>query len=167
MEIKRRISRYSSGMLFTEYLKICKYCKEECWVNKKNIEHCSRNCANNHLRKIINPLEFYFREKISRLRSNAKTRRKEFNLTWNDLLERYNKQNGLCYYTNIKMSLTYSVKSEKICPPKQLSVDRLDNKKGYDKDNIVLCLFCINNFKGEMSINEFKEIINEIRFNED
>jgi len=163
MEDKRRTNKYPSGKIYTQYLRICKYCEKECWVDRKNIEHCSRNCANIYLRKIKDPLEFYFREKLSRLRSNAKNRNKHFDLKWEDLLEQYYKQNKNCFYTNIEMTLTYSVKSEKVCPPKQLSVDRIDSNKGYTKDNIVLCLFCINNFKGEMSIIEFKEILKEIK----
>jgi len=158
----RRINRYSNGILYTEYRKVCKNCLAECWIKKNNI-YCSRACSNESMRTIRDPLEHFFREKLSRLRSNAKKRKKEVNLEWIDLLNQYSLQKGRCFYTGLEMMLTYSTKLEKICPPKQLSIDRLDSSKGYSQDNIVLCLFCINNFKGEMSILEFKELLEEIR----
>lgn len=164
--LKRRTNKYSSGKLYTQYLKICKGCDKESWMNRKNSIFCSRECCNIYLRRIDNPLEYFFREKITRLKSNAKNRKKDFNLNWKDLLEKYDNQKGLCYYTSIKMELFCDSSSEKICFAKQLSVDRLDSTKGYFKENIVLCLFCINNFKGEMSLLEFKEIINNIKLNE-
>lgn len=155
----RRINKYKNGHYYTEYKKFCRICKTPFWASKKIISNCSKSCSNS----IENKLEKFFKEKLSRLRSNAKKRKKDFNLFWFDLLEIYNKQNGKCFYTGIEMELSYSVKTDKVCPPTQLSVDRLDSKKGYEKKNIVLCIFCINNFKGEMSIKEFNYIISKIK----
>lgn len=157
--IKRRTNKYKSGQLYTEYLKNCYICKNDFWTSKSFTKHCSRTCY----KSIQNPIEKFFREKITRLRNNARKRSKDFHLTWEDLLELYNKQKGKCYYTNIEMLLIYSAKTDKICPPEQLSVDRLDSSIGYVKNNIVLCLFCINNFKGEMNVDEFKILLNKIK----
>ena len=155
----RRINKYKDGHYYTEYKKVCRICKTTFWAAKKAIVNCSTICGNS----IENKLEKFFREKLSRLRSNAKNRNKDFSISWVDLLELYNKQGGRCFYTGIEMQLSYSTNTYKVCPPTQLSVDRLDSKKGYEKDNIVLCIFCINNFKGEMSIEEFNYIISKIK----
>ena len=157
----RRINKYKDGKYYTEYKKICRICKTHFWTAKKITANCSKICSNS----IESNLEKFFREKLSRLKSNAKNRKKDFDLSWVDLLDLYKKQKGKCFYTGIEMQLSYSTKTYKVCPPTQLSVDRLDSAKGYEKNNIVLCIFCINNFKGEMSIEEFNYIVNKLKNN--
>lgn len=140
--------------------KICEGCSTEFKTYKKHQRFCNRSCANKSLNLIKDPIEQFFREKITRLRSNAKKRNKEFNLTWQDLRNKYNDQKGKCFYTSRTLQLTYSTKERKVCPPDQLSVDRLDSNKGYVIDNIVLCCYAINNFKGDSMVREFLDYIN-------
>lgn len=61
-------------------------------------------------------------------------------------------QNGICYYSGLKMQM-----------PKQgcqrtmytASIDRLDNSKGYTKDNVVWCCWFYNHAKNNLSKKEF------------
>lgn len=83
-----------------------------------------------------------------------------FDLTIDGLQKIYNKQNGRCYYSDVQ--LTFSSNSDNV-----LSIDRIDSAIGYILSNIVLCTATVNSMKNDMSINEFKKIINliNIQFN--
>lgn len=158
---RRRIKRESTGVAFTEYKLTCLKCSDKFWADKVKQKFCSRDCfAKNN--KIKDPLEKFFREKITRLRGNARKRNIKFDLIWEDLLDQYRKQNGKCFYTGRKLSLNYSTKTRKVCPPDQLSVDRMDSDKHYNNNNISLCCYCINNFKGDSTLEEFNEYMNFI-----
>lgn len=71
-------------------------------------------------------------------RCNKKNRSEAGEHTIKDsyLEELYEKQNGLCYYSNIPMNFD---KSEW-----KVSIERLDNTKGYIEGNIVLCCLELN-----------------------
>lgn len=71
--------------------------------------------------------------------SNAKKRNKQLDYDESYLIELFKKQNGRCFWTNLKMIEKGSHNN-----PFQISVDRLDNNKTYAKDNIVLCCLMIN-----------------------
>lgn len=80
-------------------------------------------------------------------------------ITPNDILSVYKKQEGLCYWTGLKLDLETKIKWN----PRAASLDRLDNSKGYEADNIVLCLWCVNRMRGVMTVEEFKQLIKEMR----
>ena len=141
---KRRFKTY-------QYFKKCTVCENEFFVTnneQSNRKTCSYKCSKIH-KRIQNPLEWFIRGKIHRVRSNAKSRGIKFNLNWIDVLNLYNKQNGLCYYTGIKMEIKFEKDKFRCCSPFLLSFDRINSNKPYCIDNIVLCCYSINNLKGE------------------
>lgn len=80
-----------------------------------------------------------YRDKISHLKSNAKARNLNVELTdeeIKDLLE------GNCYYCGCE---------------KALGIDRIDSSKGYIKDNCVPCCKICNIMKNKFDINLFLE----------
>ena len=84
------------------------------------------------------------RNKISGYKSQDKDKEKskydpcKF-VTQNDVLELFNKSKLACYYCNEPTLVLY----EYVRDPKQWSLERLDNKMGHNKDNVVLaCLQC-------------------------
>lgn len=97
-------------------------------------------------------LEGCLRERIVRSRGRAKHSKKQypFDLTYEDLLEQYNRQKGLCYYTDKPMTLIPN-------HPDVISVDRVDSSKGYTKDNVVLCCWFINYMKQDLSVAELED----------
>lgn len=102
--------------------------------------------------------EKFFVEKCLRLKMSARKRNISFSESLNGkyLEDLWDKQKGRCFYTNIEMSLT-NVKSLDL-----VSVDRVDNSKGYTEGNLVLCTYAVNSLKFSFSPVEIKEFINQI-----
>lgn len=75
-------------------------------------------------------------------------------LTVEDLKDLVNKQGGKCFYTGEIMSMSLG--------PTCISIDRLNPKRGYSKDNIVACLKYVNLSKFTMSKEEFFEACNMV-----
>ena len=74
----------------------------------------------------------------------------------------WDKQNGLCYYTGIKM--VFSGRIDRFqswdCP----SLDRKDPSKGYTKNNLCWCIFAVNSFKNSLTEKEFFDRVQQIRW---
>jgi hypothetical protein len=138
-------------------------------INRKIF--CSRNCAGiYHTRylptyeKGVQPLilKDYKRkkDKFSPFRKYLRriiTRKHLCNINVADLLNQWDKQEGICPYTGKQMLLV----SKHL--PEQASLDRIDPDKGYTIDNIqFVCLFIQygkNSFKDE----QVKDFISTIR----
>ena len=132
---------------FDGYQKVCK----ECFSNYK----CVKEGYNKKNHKYKNSLEDYFNFKLANLKKKCELQSVPFDLKKGDLLEKYNLQGGKCYYSNIEIihnmgKVNYN----------SISVERLTPENGYTKDNVVLCSFNVNSFKGGMSELEFKEYLN-------
>lgn len=87
----------------------------------------------------------------------------EFNLSFDEALEKLEEQKRCCYYTGRKLSekrlaIDKNNKRSNFNP----SLDRLDSNKGYTKDNVVWTLSAINFMKGELDETKFLELVSEI-----
>jgi len=71
------------------------------------------------------------------------------------LMEIYDDQEGLCFYTNV--SMTHERNNLR-----SISVDRIDSAYGYIPGNIVLCCKGVNLMKHDHSVEQFKEFLDEI-----
>lgn len=76
--------------------------------------------------------------------NNARERGIEFNLTIADIRRLLSRKR--CQYTGIEFDLKN--------PDFRPSFDRVDTKKGYTKDNVVVCMTCINKLKNELLENK-------------
>lgn len=97
-------------------------------------------------------VESSFKYRFSALRTRCKRFGIDFDLELSDLLDAYKRQNGKCFYTDVPLSyqrLKYDTKNA-------LSIDRVDCRKGYLKNNIVLCTVRANTTKNDLSLNEMK-----------
>lgn len=72
-----------------------------------------------------------------------------------EIKEIYKKQNGMCYYTGIKMKLMSNTKLD----PLIMSADRINPSKGYTLENTVLCCLGMNRLKGRLSVQETYDIL--------
>lgn len=127
---------------------------------------CSKQCSNiirsqsqsgkNEGKKLLSDEEKFFAKRVNQIITRCKQRNIDYNITGNDLYNIYLQQNKLCFYSKIPLSLNKSTSFDSV------SVDRIDPNQGYLKDNIVLCLLCINTFKGQHKITDIKNVIKSL-----
>jgi hypothetical protein len=83
--------------------------------------------------------------------NRVKRRNKNFNITLEDLLEQWQKQDGICPYTNLKL-IHPNWKREKNSEPYTVaSLDRIDSNKGYIIGNIQFISMTANFAKSNMT----------------
>jgi hypothetical protein len=90
--------------------------------------------------------DIYFNE--LRQRPNRK------HLTVEDLFEIYNRQNGKCALTGVKLTCHRSVEYHN---PTNASLDRIKAGGEYSKDNLQLVCSAVNKFRHNLTIKEFIE----------
>lgn len=156
--LERRTIKNIRGKLITQYKKICEGCGVDFWAGRWYSKFCVNTCGRNN--RPFN--EIFFKEKVTRTKQNSKTRGIKFDLNWEDLQNLYNKQNGLCYYTDVPLKLTFAAKPERISVYNQISIDRLDSNGDYTVDNVVLCCLSINMMKNEFPLEDLKTMFNAI-----
>jgi hypothetical protein len=98
--------------------------------------------------------------KVGFLFSNIKRRVRDkgclIDINENDLVDLYYTQKGLCFYSGEEMSLGEHKATKDLYSINffNISVDRIDSKKGYTKDNVVLCCWGVNNMKQQMTVEQ-------------
>ena len=99
-------------------------------------------------------------------KSTATKKGYEFNLSPKFLSELWDRQEGRCAYSGLKMHmpLTHSESrwEGKRSTPFIGSLDRLDNSKGYTKDNVHFVCLSLNYARGRWSGRIFKNFLNEL-----
>lgn len=129
-----------------------------CSMGCKTI-YVSKNPHKNGKFKNRSDIQRFFDEKVTRLKSSSRKRGKEFEFAINGKLlnDMWMKQDGKCFYSGIDMSFDPSDKLRLV------SVDRIDNSKGYILNNIVLCTYAFNSFKFNLSHSEIIDFISLIK----
>lgn len=75
-------------------------------------------------------------------------------VTVDELMDLYLTQNGCCALSGIKMTWA----SGKGVQPTSISIDRINNDKGYEVGNVRLICFTINAFRGRMNDSEMLDM---------
>jgi hypothetical protein len=92
--------------------------------------------------------------------SRAKNRRdgKKITLTPQQAFEIGQNQKWRCAITKKKLEFTRGGThfGGKWCNPLSCSIDRIDNSKGYTKDNVQLVTWACNRARGNLSVEDFK-----------
>jgi len=97
--------------------------------------------------------ESFMGDRFNKVKRRAVIEKTDFNLTKEFLIQLYRSQKGLCFYTDEKLHLM----NGKGRLPTGLSIDRVDNSKGYTIDNVVLCTSRFNTIKSNMSLEEIRK----------
>lgn len=94
--------------------------------------------------------------------TNSKNRNLEHSITREFLNELFDKQNGLCYYTNLPMLKDIRNSDNN---NDSVSIDRYDSSKGYIPGNVVLCRWIVNRMKNDIEFDQFLQIVSDIHKN--
>ncbi len=132
---KRNVKRKDHAKRHAE--KICKFCS-----NKKN-----------HPQGEYRGIRISFIEKF---RLQGESRNKQWNLSYDDVADQADKQNRRCALSGI--DLTFNGDFSTITA----SLDRIDNSKGYEPNNIQWTHKSINMMRGSLNINDFISICERI-----
>jgi len=136
-------------------------------IGRKN--YCSLKCSglNNHIHlndyvveniKYLLPHSNNRRDKFTGLREHfrrIKKRHHEYDIELNDLLNIWEKQNGICIYTGVKL-VHPNQKGNNL---NTASLDRIDSKLGYVKGNIQFISITCNHAKNSMTEDEMQKFI--------
>lgn len=105
-----------------------------------------------------------FKYHLSRAKSRDKQKGNISNIDLKYLKEIWNKQNGICPYTGIKMQISRTSQDEDIKKtPIKASLDRIDPKIGYIKGNVEFVCYCVNVMKNDFTKDEMINFINQIK----
>jgi hypothetical protein len=91
-----------------------------------------------------------FGQAVRNARVRATKKKIEFAISRKYVKGLFDTQNGLCYYSGIKMNIVKRDPDVMIDPLK-MTLDLVDPSKGYVPGNIVWCVYCINAMKQKMT----------------
>lgn len=91
-------------------------------------------------------------------RSSHKKRGLSFSITADDLRERWDNQDGRCYWTGVEMITS----GDDLRHPLRVSIDRIDPMRGYEPGNIALACLFVNLGRGQSSPALTREVIEKI-----
>lgn len=151
--------KYDKNNHITKYLCACK-CGAEKWINssnlRKGISKCCRRCSskgekNGFFRGYKNIKMSLF----SRIQRSAMQRNIEFDVSIEYLNELYEKQQRVCYLTNIPISFSDNT----------ASLDRIDSSQGYVIENVMWVHKDINIMKNGYDIGYFIKMCKLVSMN--
>lgn len=132
---------------------------EEYFYDGRKCKHCTKQKS--QIQRIKNKnkygLDFILTRKFKETKARCLKNNIEFDLTLDFLLEKYSKQNGKCFFSGMTLFLS-------TCSVYSLSIDRLNSKKGYTKDNINLICAVVNFMKTDIDHIEFIDFCKKIAF---
>jgi 5-methylcytosine-specific restriction endonuclease McrA len=135
------------------YYSCCKNCKKEIgkiyWkAHKKEIQRRSNDYYKEH-KKEIRKYRVTAIGIFQKIKSKAKIRDRKFSIGKENFIKWYDNQEKKCYYCNRTLLEIKHDTREKKQGKGRLSIDRKNNNKGYELDNIVLACYRCNTIKGD------------------
>lgn len=126
--------------------------------SRKERNTICRDCQNirniKYMDRLSDDLISTLKIRINSSKGSAKVRDIDFNITLEDLIEKYNNQNGRCALSGEILELRNDRNYRKKYSLKRLSIDRIDSNKGYTKDNIQLVCWAANQLKFDLTEQE-------------
>lgn len=109
------------------------------------------------------PLEQFFAKslKMARSRDKMKGFQSDNNVTIAYLTGLFHGQNGKCFHTGEDMTIVRGL-VEGAVVPELCTIDRIDNRKGYEIGNIILACDGINRMRSDMELSKFRALCKKI-----
>lgn len=126
----------------------------------KDKQSCGCQRQDNYKRGRGKELDRY----LKRLEHNAISRNLSFSISKQNVLDKYNEQDGLCAISGIEI---FFQEIGGIQNEQTVSVDRIDSSKDYTEDNIQLVHKIVNKMKGSLSQSDFDYWIKTIYINKE
>ena len=105
-----------------------------------------------------------FKYHANKARSRSKLKNYQTDLTTEYLKEVWDKQNGICPYSNIKMELQRTTQDGDIRKtPIKASLDRIDPNIGYIQGNVEFVCYSVNVMKNDFTKQQMIDFINKIK----
>jgi hypothetical protein len=140
---------------------VSKTCRS-CYNEYDCVKRCNYNKLNRLKNSFHNDFNLYLKSRLSSIKSRCKKNNIKFDLDLDFILNQWNIQKGLCYYSSLAMEADGKV--DGFQGWKSPSIDRKDPRLGYIKGNIVWCCFSINSFKQNLTCEEFYDKLKEIKW---
>lgn len=122
------------------------------------LSYCNA-CRKKQMYKRLNDSpKSFMGDRFNKIRLRAIKEGTEFTLTKEHLIDLYDLQEGKCFYSDIKLTLM----TGKGRLPTGISIDRVDNSKGYTNENIVLCTSRFNTIKSNLTMQEIEKYMPRI-----
>ncbi len=123
-------------------------------------------CQHQRMQSYTSSFDGYINKLLLSVKHNTIKRAKDLDIqiTIQDIIDLYNKQNGKCALTGIKMThIGYTTQNDQHTINKyNISIDRINSNKGYIVDNIQLVCAAINRLKSDMDNTEFALMANKV-----
>ena len=110
-------------------------------------------------KKLISNIRFGQTRNAARKNKGQGLTVKDIDLTPDDLIKKFKDQNGKCHWSGIALDESYNYITRH---PLAISVDRLENKKGYTFDNVALTLRVFNLGKASYT-GDFSHVVQIIK----
>lgn len=133
---------YSAKNRTVKFVTLCKKCSVETAIERRN--------------------KYWQNTLWHESKRGAVGRNLPFEITQKDIEDIFIEQSGKCYWTGITL-----IPSQISKYPMKPSVDRLDNSRGYYRDNIVLCCLAANMGRNSATKEDFEKYILELKNNID
>lgn len=117
------------------------------------LSYC-RKCLNKQVEQRESTPERYLRHRYTVLKRRCRDRGDIFNITWEAFQIQFERQHGLCFYTDAALKWDLGGrKHNREC----LSIDKIIPELGYTLGNFVFCSYRINTMKSDCTLEEMKK----------
>lgn len=148
------------------YYRPCPNCEEEIpykTVNSlKKAENRNSHCPRcQHIRVDDNRKDMIYKKTfryawMHSYKRGADSRKYKWDITEADVYKQIKQQKGKCYYTELELESGLDLYGKELKRDVTASIDRVNNDKGYEVGNVVICHKVINKMKQNMSLEKFQ-----------
>lgn len=135
--------------------RICNQIKPAIEFPKEGTSSCCVCKSSKRIQAINANVEKLFEKRVQTIKKRARKKNVAFGLETKDLIEIWEKQKGLCFYTDREMTRLLGQRREAF--ETEASLDRIIPDKGYVAGNVVFCINLANRVKQNLTLEEMAQ----------